>query len=136
MVGDEVELSHVDAFTRADLLKVFLRELPEPAFPYSFFQQCIDAESNSPSQPHLHFYHMLVSPGCSSLYDMLIGLLSLSLFMPRLMANPYISLSLSCRHKSDINQMKISMRGWPLYAKSLARCPRRTSHCWMSCVRS
>jgi hypothetical protein len=39
--GEKVCLDEVDSYTRADLLKQYLRELPEPVFPYSLFGKIV-----------------------------------------------------------------------------------------------
>jgi len=42
--GKTVVLDNLEAHTRGDLLKLFLRELPDPVFPNKVFDLCIDVE--------------------------------------------------------------------------------------------
>lgn len=43
-LGEPVSLDNIDAHSRGDLLKYFLRELPDPVFPHKIFNLCIDVE--------------------------------------------------------------------------------------------
>jgi len=43
-LGGPVSLDGLDAHSRGDLLKLFLRDLPEPLFPFEAFDLCIDVE--------------------------------------------------------------------------------------------